>query len=174
MEEEEEGWSRLWDETSQHWYWYNEYTEESRWEETGGSYDTTNEEELTDNTFDEKEESNIYHEKSLTVQKKNMNEGDKWKNVQSQWKKLGMVENAEGEESRFQPSISSNNIKNDEYESSSSDDDNDENVLISSVKEKQPIKDDPTMNKGWDTPKKSKKQLRYNRIINDTKDAVSW
>lgn len=28
-----EGWHRLWDEGSQHYYWYNEHTQESQWEE---------------------------------------------------------------------------------------------------------------------------------------------
>jgi len=35
MEEASGGWRRIWDETAQHYYWYNDHTQESQWEDAG-------------------------------------------------------------------------------------------------------------------------------------------
>ena len=39
MEGGEEGWQRFWDDKEQHWYWYNEESGESVWEDSVGDDD---------------------------------------------------------------------------------------------------------------------------------------
>jgi hypothetical protein len=169
MEEAEdyEGWSRLWDENQQHWYWYNEYTQESRWEEVGNDNDADAEDVA---------HGQVVHKEPAQTE---------WNSVQSQWKQLGMVSKDTkkvGNNATEDDQENNYRTQNDEYQSTSDEDENDDESfnhqnrkLISA--EKQPTlknsnKTAPIRSSG--SLKKSKKQLRYKQILNDTTDAVSW
>mmetsp|Transcript_17610 Transcript_17610/g.20761 ORF Transcript_17610/g.20761 Transcript_17610/m.20761 type:complete len:340 (-) Transcript_17610:1275-2294(-) len=180
-----DGWNRLWDENEQHWYWFNEFTEESQWEES--------------------DVNQIYPEDSTVAdgQKEEVAEQD-WGKVQSQWEKLGMVDSENKDDDDLDPLIA-NDINN-VYNSSDSDVEeeqeapyHDEVILkeptfdnqIESFDTKHSLRDinndnnnnsstineNPLHGSGHEqyiVKRPSKKRIRYYHTMEETQNDVSW